>query len=135
VFTANREGIAERDAFAAALPVDAVIETVGGTADTLDEAIETVRAGGTVAVLGVFTAAPSLAALALVSKEVRLVGSLTYGRPGLRSDFEVALQLLERRREEAAELITHHFALDQIQRGFEAASNKAGGAIKVSIVP
>ncbi len=135
VFSTTREGSAERDAFAAALPIDAVIETVGGAADTLNEAIGAVRPGGTVAVLGVFTAPPSLAALALVSKEVRLIGSLTYGRAGPRTDFEVALQLLERRRDEAAQLITHRFALDEIQRGFEAASDKAGGAIKVSIAP
>jgi threonine dehydrogenase-like Zn-dependent dehydrogenase len=33
------------------------------------------------------------------------------------------------------EMVTHRFPLDQIQAGFEAAHDKAGGSIKVSIAP
>src|SRR5262249_24555106 len=55
-------------------PVDVVIETVGGTADTINEGIYLVRPGGCVVVLGVFSTAPQLAALAVLLKEVRLVG-------------------------------------------------------------
>lgn len=114
-------------------PVDIVVETVGGTADTINEGLHLVRRGGCVVVLGVFTTAPSLNAMALVVKEVRLLGSLTYGRPGPRADFDVALELLASQPERFRQLITHRFPLDQITRGFHTAADKRSGSIKVAI--
>ena len=114
-------------------PPDVVIETVGGNADTINEAVHLVRAGGTVAVLGVFTINPTFSALSLMVKEVRLIGSLTYGRPGWRSDFEVALQLLAAAPQRYQQLITHRFPLRDITRGFETALDKRLGSIKVTI--
>lgn len=120
---------------ARAQPVDVVIETVGGTADTLTEAVQLARPGGSVSVLGVFTMPPTLNALLLVVKEVRLIGSLTYGRCGTRADFDVALQLLAQQPEIFRRLITHRFALAEITRGFQTALDKRSGSIKVSICP
>lgn len=114
-------------------PIDAVIETVGGAADTLNDAIHLVRRAGTVVVLGVFTTAPAVNALALMVKEVRLVGSLTYGRPGPRTDFDVALALLAAQPETFRQLITHRFPLAEISRGFATAADKRSGSIKVAI--
>lgn len=116
-------------------PVDAVIETVGGTAETINQALMLVRPGGWVAVLGVFTGRPSLNALLLLVKEIRIVGSLTYGRPGPRADFDVALQLLSDHPERFRQLITHRFPLAEITRGFETAGDKRSGSIKVAIRP
>lgn len=113
--------------------VDAVIETVGGTAGTLGDAVRLVRRGGTVIVLGIFTGEPSLDATTLVVKEVRLVGSMTYGRSGTRSDFERALALLAANPEVFRTLITHRIALENITRAFEVASDKGSGAIKVQV--
>jgi 2-desacetyl-2-hydroxyethyl bacteriochlorophyllide A dehydrogenase len=118
-----------------AQPVDVVIETVGGTADTINDAIHLVRPAGTVAVLGVFTTMPTCDALSLVVKEVRLVGSLTYGRPGPRADFDVALQLLADQPDRFRRLITHRFPLTEINRGFAIAADKETGSIKVAIQP
>lgn len=114
-------------------PVDVVVETVGGAADTINEAVHLVRRGGWVAVLGVFTNAPSLNALALVVKEVRIVGSLTYNRPGPRADFDIALALLADDPERFRALITHRFPLTEITRGFATAADKRSGSIKVAI--
>ena len=94
-----------------------------------------VRPGGSIAVLGVFTTMPSLNAFTLIMKEVRIVGSLTYGRPGPRADFDVALQLLAEQPERFRKLITHRFPLSQIIRGFETAADKRSGSIKVAIRP
>jgi 2-desacetyl-2-hydroxyethyl bacteriochlorophyllide A dehydrogenase len=113
--------------------IDVVVETVGGAADTLNEAIQLVRPAGCVAVLGVFTTPPVVNALLLVVKEVRMVGSLTYGRPGPRADFDVALQLLAAQPETFRTLITHRFPLAEITRGFETAADKRSGSIKVAI--
>ena len=116
-------------------PIDVVVETIGGTADTLNEAILLVRRGGTICVLGVFTSMPALNALLMVVRELRLVGSMTYGRFGTRADFDVALQLLAAQPERFEPLITHRVPLAEITRGFEIASNKKAGSIKVAVQP
>ena len=72
----------KRAVFASDVPIDVVVETVGGAADTLRAAVESVRPGGTVVVLGIFTTPQVIPALDVVSKEVRLVGSVTYGCAG-----------------------------------------------------
>jgi 2-desacetyl-2-hydroxyethyl bacteriochlorophyllide A dehydrogenase len=113
--------------------VDVVIETVGGSADTINDAVHLVRRAGCVVVLGVFTTMPSLHALSLIAKEVRMVGSLTYGRPGPRADFDVALALLADQPERFRALITHRFPLADITRGFDTAADKRSGSVKVAI--
>jgi len=115
--------------------VDAVIETVGGAAETIKEAVDVVRPHGAVAVLGVFTVMPSFNALALIAKEVRMLGSATYGRAGTRTDFAVAVRLLGKQPGRFRPLITHCIPLDAITRGFETAADKRSGAIKVLIRP
>jgi len=70
-----------------------------------------------------------------VIKEVRLVGSMTYGRAGTRADFDIAIDLLARSPEQFRPLVTHRYALNDIARGFETASDKASGSIKVAIEP
>jgi threonine dehydrogenase-like Zn-dependent dehydrogenase len=132
VFGSDARGTQDLDQWSSGNTVDAVIETVGGGADTLDAAVGAVRRGGTVVLLGVFTQPPRCPALALVVKEVRVVGSLTYGRVGTRADFEVAIRLLAAT-PAAAALITHRFALDEIQPALETAADKSRGAIKVTI--
>jgi len=129
------EAARELQAAARQYVVDAVIETVGGAADTLREAVEVVRAQGAIAVLGVFTVLPSLNALALIAKEVRMFGSATYGRASVRTDFEVAVRLLGERPERFRPLITHGFPLNEIAGGFATAADKRSGAIKVLIHP
>jgi threonine dehydrogenase-like Zn-dependent dehydrogenase len=116
-------------------PIDVVIETVGGMADTLSDAVHLARRGGTVVVLGIFATSPSISALALVIKEVRLVGSMTYGRSGTRADFDIAIDLLGRAPERYRPLVTHRYRLSEIGLGFETASDKGSGSIKVAIEP
>jgi L-iditol 2-dehydrogenase len=117
-------------------PIDLVIETVGGAAETIDAATAAVRPGGTVVVLGVFTREPPLPALRVLLKEIRLLGSFVYGRDGVRADFDVALDVLRRDGARiAAALVTHRFSLDEIDRAFATAGDKTSGAIKVSVAP
>ncbi len=116
-------------------PVDVVIETVGGDADTLNDAVHVIRPGGTIVVLGLFTTMPVFNAFSALIKEVRLLGSQTYGRHGPRADFDVALQLLADQPERFRRLITHRFPLKDIARGFEVAGDKRSGSIKVAIRP
>lgn len=133
VFATDATGDRERAAWAADCPVDVVIETVGGSANTINDAIKSVRPAGTVAVLGIFTNPPPCAAALLVIKEVRVVGSLTYGRSGPRTDFDVALQLLSAESSRVRALITHRFGLSAAAEAFATAADKTKGAIKVTI--
>jgi L-iditol 2-dehydrogenase len=134
VFAATDEGDAERVAYTAEHPIDVVIETVGGSADTIAAGVLAARPGGTVVVLGVFASMPALPALPLITKEVRIVGAMLYDRAGPRADFEVALHLLEHHHD-VADLITHRMALDAVQAAFATAADKHGGAIKVTVDP
>jgi L-iditol 2-dehydrogenase len=132
VFSAA-DASAELSAQAHRNPIDVIVETVGGSADTLNDAVHLVRPAGCIVVLGVFTTTPSLNALSLIAKEIRIVGSLTYGRSGPRADFDVALGLLAEQPERFRQLITHRFPLAEITRGFATAADKRSGSIKVAI--
>jgi 2-desacetyl-2-hydroxyethyl bacteriochlorophyllide A dehydrogenase len=135
VFATTADGVAARDAFVEQHAVDVVVETVGGAAPTLDEALHAVRPGGTVSLLGVFTVPPPLNLIAILMKEIRVVGSFVYGRPGARTDFDVALDLLRTHADAARTLLTHRFPLTAVQAAFETAADKRQGAIKVVVRP
>lgn len=115
--------------------VDVVVETVGGSAPTLGQSLGIVRPGGRVAVLGLFTQSVQLNALALTLKEVKMAGGMTYCRPGLHSDFDVALRILASDPDRARALITHRFPLTGAAEAFAAAADKPAGSIKVQIAP
>jgi len=114
---------------------DVVIETVGGEATTLADAILAVRAGGTVVALGVFTGPSTIPAYRLVSDEVRLLGSMTYGISRGVQDFAAAVALLPRLRPDLELLRTHQFPLSQANEAFQAALDKRSGALKVTVLP
>lgn len=124
----------EQAAFSAG--ADVVLETVGGVATTLDTALAFVRPGGAVAVLGVFVDPVRIDALSLMNDEIRLLGCMAYGRSGPRADFAVAIEILQECGEAWADaLVTHHFALAEVDRAFQVASDKRSGAIKVLVEP
>lgn len=118
-----------------AAAVDCVIETVGGHAATLSDAVRLVRPGGIVLMLGVFDGDSPIPALDFSTKEVTLVGSNCYARNGSHTDFEVAIDLLHRNIDPLTALITHRFALDQVNQAFATAVDKNSGSIKVHILP
>jgi threonine dehydrogenase-like Zn-dependent dehydrogenase len=132
------EGEAAPDALARATraaPVDLVVETVGGGADTLNAAAAAVRRGGCVSVVGMFLAPVRLDTLPLLLKEATLAWSYCYGRSDGRADFAGATALLSAERERAARLATHALPLADAERAFELAADRKGGAIKVSVIP
>ncbi|GIW43555.1 MAG: alcohol dehydrogenase [Candidatus Binatia bacterium] len=113
---------------------DVVVETVGGHADTLEQALPLVRRGGCVVVLGIFSSMPRLNGILLVIKEVRVVGSMTYGRTIAGADFERALDLLAKNGPVLGQIVTHRFELEDIATAFATAADKGSGSIKVSVV-
>jgi L-iditol 2-dehydrogenase len=120
---------------ASAAPIDLVLETVGGGADTLNAAAAAVRRGGAVAVVGMFLAPVRLDTLPLLLKEATLAWSYCYGRGAEPCDFAAATRLLADHREPAARLLTHAVPLAEAGRAFDLAADRKGGTIKVSVIP
>jgi len=114
---------------------DVVIESVGGAADTIDDAIRAVRRGGRVVVVGSFGAPKPVDLQTLMMKEVALLGSFCYGTGDREPEFATAARLTGRWRNELQALATHQFGLGDVAHAFETASDKTTGAIKVTIVP
>ncbi len=133
---ASRIVASERDAVLGAArrrQPDVVFETVGGQAGTLDLALESVRPGGAIVTMGLFTHPITLHPTRFLAKEVRIVSSMMYSRKNAVPDFVVALELLWDDRERLAPLVTHHVTLEAIDRGFATAADKRSGAIKVCV--
>lgn len=112
---------------------DVVIETVGGHADTMREAVGVARTGGTIVMLGVFDSDPSLPGFPFFQKELRLLASNCYGRERKLGDFALGTQLVADHAGTLEALVTHTFALDQVAEAFATADDKRQRSIKVQI--
>jgi 2-desacetyl-2-hydroxyethyl bacteriochlorophyllide A dehydrogenase len=114
---------------------DLVVETVGGRAPTLSQALEVLRPGCTVVVLGLWDDPVPIDSWAAVLKDARLLFSLTYGVTGKRHDFELCLDWMASGQVPAQELVTHVRPLAEIAEAFELAADKSQGVIKVILTP
>jgi 2-desacetyl-2-hydroxyethyl bacteriochlorophyllide A dehydrogenase len=115
---------------------DVVLETVGGEATTIADGVLAAARGGTVVMVGLFEKTPVFDPTVMLMKEVRLVGSMVYNRPptGI-ADFELALECIEGNAAALRGLVTHTFALADVQEAFETAADKKSGAVKVMLAP
>jgi threonine dehydrogenase-like Zn-dependent dehydrogenase len=114
---------------------DVVIETVGGHAETVKDAVRLARPGANIGLLGIFDRDTPLPGLDFSTKELSLVGSNCYARAGMRSDFDVAVSLLAHHIDDVRRIVTHRFALDEVNQAFQAAADKGSQSIKVAIDP
>lgn len=115
--------------------VDVVVETVGGHADTLTEAVRVARNGGRIVMLGVFEGTPGLPAFDFFRKELVLRASNCYGRERHEPDFALATRLVSAHRADVEPLVTHRFKLDEVARAFATAADKKSRSIKVQVEP
>jgi threonine dehydrogenase-like Zn-dependent dehydrogenase len=111
-----------------------VVFDAAGTQGSMDTAIDRVRPGGTVAVLGTFWR-PVALGIGFQLKEVTLVPAFAYGHHHGDAEFDAAITLLERCPDLPSVLITHRFPLDDAAEAFRVAADREGGAIKVVIEP
>jgi threonine dehydrogenase-like Zn-dependent dehydrogenase len=114
---------------------DVVVETVGGHADTLEQALQVVAINGRISVLGAFTQPVQLHPIMLFLKEATIVGSNCYGRPDRMSDYDMSIEIMRRNAHSMRALITHRFGLDDVAQAYAAADDKKSGAIKVTVTP
>lgn len=112
---------------------DVVVEAAG-TQSSMDRAIELVRPGGTVAILGNFWDPVSIG-LGFQMKEVALIPAFTYGHHHGASEFEQAVEVLSSVPDLAGAIVTHHFSLDDATEAFRVAGDRGTDAIKVVVHP
>jgi threonine dehydrogenase-like Zn-dependent dehydrogenase len=116
-------------------PIDRVVETVGGSADTLRASAAAIRPGGSISVVGVFLGDVAVPAMPMLLKEGSLIWSNCYEHAEDGSDFADAVSLLDAHRDLLASVTTASVALDDVGRGFQIASDKRAGAVKVTVRP
>lgn len=114
---------------------ETVIETVGGKADTLLDAATLSAPGGTIVKLGIFLGTTPIPSLVFFDKELTLIASNCYAFDGAQSDFACTTALLTDLGGELEPLVTHRFALQDVNKAFETALDKSTGSIKVQIAP
>jgi 2-desacetyl-2-hydroxyethyl bacteriochlorophyllide A dehydrogenase len=114
-------------AFSGREGVDLVVETAG-TPEAVEQAVELVRPGGRIVLTGLPHAPSALSFFTVVRRELTLLGSMIY-----QDEFPEALRLLESGRIRGAELITHRFPLEDLEKAFEAHRDPASIKVAVTI--
>jgi threonine dehydrogenase-like Zn-dependent dehydrogenase len=113
--------------------VDVAIEALGQQ-ETFEQALRAVRPGGTVSSLGVYSGklvAPYQAIYAGLGDQ-QIVTTLC---PGGKERMRRLMAMVAERRVDLSPLLTHHFALDDIQQAFDLFSEQRDGVLKVAIHP
>lgn len=113
--------------------VDVAIEALGRQ-ETFENALRAIRPGGTLSSLGVYSGkllAPYDALYAGLGDQ-RIVTTLC---PGGKERMRRLMSMVENGRVDLSPLITHRFALDDIQDAFELFSRQGDGVLKVALFP
>jgi threonine dehydrogenase-like Zn-dependent dehydrogenase len=114
---------------------DVVVESVGGAADTMKDAVRVIARGGRIVILGTFSRPMPVDLQRVMMKEVAVLGSFCYGSGEREPEFATAARLTGRWNDELSALTTHQFGLDDVADAFVTASDKTTGAIKVTLTP
>jgi len=111
---------------------DQVYEAVGGTADTIQQAIDVCRGGGKIIQLGFFSGIRPLNLCTLFLKELTLQAADGYSTWGTRREFDIALQMLATGQVRHEPIITHSLGRHNWKAGFQAAFHKSeSNSVKV----
>lgn len=132
----DEAGVQRMAELAQSQAIDVAVETVGGTGDTMLTAQRVLRPKGKLIVLGVFTQPQvRIDALQLALREIEIIGSMTYAASDGRADYQQALEVVADYADAARSLVTHRFALDDVNAAFATALDKSSRSIKVHINP
>jgi L-iditol 2-dehydrogenase len=94
-----------------------------------EQAIEIVKPGGRIILVGISPDVARISSDFIVRKEIEIFGSFIY----THDDFSHAIQLISEKRVRLVPLMTHRFSLKDIGEAFDIADKKQG--IKVMINP
>ena len=112
---------------------DVAIEALGAQ-ETFENALRSLRPGGTLSSLGVYSGKLQVPyeAFAAGLGDHRIVTTLC---PGGKERMRRLLTLVQSGRFDPRPLITHRFSLDQITEGYRIFGERLGGVMKVAITP
>jgi len=113
--------------------VDVAIEALGRQ-ETFENALRAIRPGGTLSSLGVYAGkvvAPYEAFYAGLGDQ-KIVTTLC---PGGKERMRRLMAMIENRRVDLTPLLTHKFALDDIESAFDLFSHQRNGVLKVALYP
>ena len=113
--------------------VDVAIEALGRQ-ETFENALRSIRPGGTLSSLGVYSGklvAPYEAFYAGLADQ-KIVTTLC---PGGKERMRRLMAMIAHRRVDLTPLLTHHFALDDIETAFDLFSAQRDGVLKVALHP
>jgi threonine dehydrogenase-like Zn-dependent dehydrogenase len=111
-----------------------VVVDAAGTQTAIDRAVELLRPGGALVIVGTWWA-PVQVGTGLLTKEVRLLPATMSGHAHGEREFDAASRLLAARPELVDALVTHRFPLDDAAAAFRVSADRAAGAIKVVLEP
>jgi len=101
---------------------------------SFDASVAAARPGGAVVEFGMFWAPVTLGNSVLL-KEITVVPTMFYSHGHDHDDFAEAARIVASDHTVADVLVTHRFGLDDAERAFEVAADRASGAIKVHVIP
>jgi threonine dehydrogenase-like Zn-dependent dehydrogenase len=113
--------------------VDVAIEALGRQ-ETFENSLRAIRPGGTLSSLGVYSGkvvAPYQAFYAGLGDQ-KIVTTLC---PGGKERMRRLMAMVEHHRVDLRPLVTHHFALDDIEEAFDLFSHQRDGVLKVALHP
>ncbi len=113
--------------------VDVAIEALGRQ-ETFETALRSIRPGGVLSSLGVYSGklvAPYEAIYAGLADQ-KIVTTLC---PGGKERMRRLMTMIEHRRVDLTPLVTHRFALDDIEEAFDLFSHQRDGVLKVALFP
>jgi alcohol dehydrogenase len=112
---------------------DVAIEALG-TQQTFESALRSLRPGGTLSSLGVYSGKLQMPyeSFAAGLGDHRIVTTLC---PGGKERMRRLMNLVQSRRFDPTPLVTHRFSLDQIVEGYHAFGERLEGVMKVAIKP
>jgi L-iditol 2-dehydrogenase len=110
------------------LGLDVVYECCGQQA-ALDDAVELLRPGGTLVMIGI----PEVDQIHFAPDKIRRKELTLINIRRQRGCVEAALDLIGRRQAAVAELITHHFPFSASKEAFDLVANYQGGVVKAMI--
>jgi threonine dehydrogenase-like Zn-dependent dehydrogenase len=112
---------------------DVAIEALG-TQETFESALRSLRPGGTLSSLGVYSGKVQIPyeAFAAGLGDYRIVTTLC---PGGKERMRRLMEVVRHGRVDLTPLLTHTFPLDEIKEAYDLFGKRADGVIKVAIKP
>ncbi|HYM87759.1 MAG TPA: alcohol dehydrogenase catalytic domain-containing protein [Nitrospiraceae bacterium] len=112
---------------------DVTIEALG-TQDTFENALRSLRPGGTLSSLGVYSGKLQIPydAFAAGIGDHRIVTTLC---PGGKERMRRLMEVVRHKRVDLTPLLTHRFSLDDIREGYRVFGERLDGVLKVAIKP